>query len=122
MLNLVGLVSSLPYLAILFAVSVLYNVVWENPRIESKAKEGLVTTFDKAAAEAELAERNRQASVALAAANAFNTTLREQQAALAAQSEQEEKRLDEWEADLKKKGRSCPINADDMRQLGRRVQ
>lgn len=117
LLNPAAIIASWPYVAIVAAAMMLWNVVWENPRIRAAARADLVNQAEAAAGKAQVEEMKRQANAAIKVAADFNEMVRKQAADLASQSEAREKELGAWEDELKASKRSCPLSADDIRRL-----
>ncbi len=117
LLNPAAILASLPYVAIVAAAMMLYNVAWENPRIRSAARSDLVNQAEAAAGKAQVAELKRQADAAIKVAADYNEMIRKQAADLEEQSASKEKELEAWENELKASKRSCPLTADDIRRL-----
>lgn len=117
LLNPAAILASWPYVAIVAAALMLYNVVIENPRIRTAAKADLVNQAEAAAGKAQVAEMKRQADAAIKVAADYNEMVRKQAADLEEQSASKEKELEAWENELKTSKRSCPLTADDIRRL-----
>lgn len=84
-----------------------------------KAREGYVAEARLIAAEAQLAERNRQLAAGRRALDGFAGLLADAQARESALSEQDAKDDAQFEAGLKAAGRSCSLTDDDIRWLRR---
>lgn len=117
LLNPAAILASWPYVAIVAAALMLYNVTIENPRIRAAAKADLVNQAEAAAGKAQVAEMKRQADAAIKVAADYNEMVRKQAADLEEQSASKEKELEAWENELKASKRSCPLTADDIRRL-----
>lgn len=79
-----------------------------------KAREGFVQEAQLIAAEAKLAETQRQLAAGRKALDAYAAMLSEAQAREAALAEQDAKDEAEYEALLKAAGRSCALGSDDV--------
>lgn len=119
MLSIAGAIGSVPYVAAVAGLLMLYNSAIENPQVRAEARAGMVATAELAAAEAQLAERERQAQAATAANGRFAELLRRQAEDLAGMAVEQEKRDDEYAAKLKAAGRACLLTDADIRELHR---
>lgn len=119
LLNPAAILSALPYLAMLFAAGTLYNVIWENPHIRAAARAGYVSEVTLIAANAQVAEMQRQAQVAQSAADDFKAQLDKANQDAIASAKTMEISIGNYEDKLKKSGRSCKLNSSDADWLRR---
>lgn len=119
MFTIAGALGSIPYVAMALLAVYAYNGIWENPRIREEARAGMVAKAELSAAQSELSEQRRQAQAAIAATTAFAEALRQNEAKQREINAAEQKRLSEYAEQIKKQGRSCILNDDDVRELSK---
>jgi hypothetical protein len=89
----------------------------EREKAAAEAREGYVQEARLIAAQAQLAETQRQLAAGRKALDGYAALLAEAQASEAALSEQDAIEDADYEAKLKAAGRSCSIGTDDLRWL-----
>lgn len=117
MFSISGALSSSPYVALVIAIGFVLNSFVENPIIRAEARRGYVLEAEKAAAEAQSAEMQRQAAAAKDALATFKAALAmadKKQVELSAKLDEDTKA---YEAKLKAAGRSCRLSRDDVQWL-----
>ncbi|UPT53306.1 hypothetical protein [Synechococcus phage Yong-L2-223] len=110
------IISALPYIGATVAIAVLYNVIWDNPRVAREARQGYVLEVEVAALEAERNELQRQRDAARRSAAAWQDQLERFQEAFDEKQTELEQQITEYEqANLDRRCELSPSDLDFLR-------
>ena len=112
-----GGLSALPWVFTALAIAGLWNIAIENPRIRRDARSGCIAEATLSAAEATIAEMQRQRDAAVQVADRFRADAQEAVAAHMAERLELEERIADYEKRRAGEGRSCPLTPADLDEL-----
>lgn len=103
--------------AVVAGLFLAWNGWIDNPRVAREATAGCLSTVEKAALEAQLAEERRRRAAAEAALADYRRQADADAAAAAAAAEDLQKRIADYEKELADAGRGCRLDDADLRWL-----
>lgn len=117
MLSISGAFTALPYVCIVIVTLGAWNWAIENPSIRREARQGYVVEATLTAANAKVAEMERQAQAARGLADTFRREAEAATVRAMADKVEADRRIDEYERQRAAAGRACPLSADDLERL-----